>query len=120
MRVIHNHSLALYLATNYGFPVFPARETAFEYTDRKTGKLRTRNAKSPYTEHGLKEATTAVAHINAWWTKHPDALVGVVCGERSGILAVDIDSGGNKCGEASFAATGLTIPQTVQTRTMSG
>ena len=61
-----------------------------------------------------------MAHINAWWTKHPDALVGVVCGERSGILAVDIDSGDNKCGEASFAATGLTIPKTVQTRTMSG
>ena len=120
MRVTHNHSLALYLATEHGFPVFPARERAHEYTDRKTGKTRNLQAKSPYTANGLKDATTDVAKINAYWKKQPDALVGVVCGERSGILAVDIDSGDNKCGEASFAATGLTIPQTVQTRTMSG
>ena len=120
MSITHNHSLALYLATEHGFPVFPAREKAFEYTDRKTGKLRTLHAKSPYTAHGLKDATTDVAKINASWRQHPDALVGVVCGEQSGILVVDIDAGGNKCGEESFAATGLTIPQTVQTRTMSG
>ena len=80
MRVTHNHSLALYLATEHGFPVFPARERAHEYTDRKTGKTRTLQAKSPYTANGLKEATTAVAQINAWWTKHPDALVGVEIG----------------------------------------
>lgn len=120
MSTTHNHSLALYLATEHGFPVFPARERPHEYTDRKTGKPRVLKAKSPYTTNGLKDATTDVAKINAYWKKHPDALVGVACGQRSGILAVDIDSGGNKCGEASFAATGLTIPTTVQTRTMSG
>lgn len=120
MTITHNHALALYLATEHGLPVFPAREKAHEYIDRKTGKTRTLHAKSPYTAHGLKEATTDTAQINAWWKKHPDALVGMACGEKSGILVVDIDSGGNKCGEASFAATGLTIPKTVQTRTMSG
>lgn len=120
MSISHNHSVALYLATEHGFPVFPVREKAYEYIDRKTGKTRTLHAKSPYTAHGLKEATTDTAQINEWWTKHPDALVGVECGERSNILAVDIDTGDNKCGEASFAATGLTIPKTVQTRTMSG
>lgn len=120
MTITHNHALALYLATEHGFLVLPAREKAHEYVDRKTGKTETREAKSPYTKHGLKEATTDVGTINAFWKKHPNALVGVLCGEQSGILAVDIDEGGGKCGEASFKETGLTIPKTVQTRTMSG
>lgn len=120
MIITHNHALALYLATEHGFPVFPAREKAHRYTDRKSGKTRTLTAKSPYTVHGLKEATTDTVQISTWWKNHPDALVGVVCGERSGLLVIDIDSGENKCGEASFEATGLTIPKTVQTRTMSG
>jgi len=77
MSITHNHSLALYLATEHGFPVFPARERPHEYTDRKTGKPRILKAKSPYTENGLKDATTDVAKINAYWKKHPDALVGV-------------------------------------------
>lgn len=120
MSVTHNHAVALQLATNHGFPVFPVRETSTEYIDGKTGQKRTASAKAPYTQHGLKEATTNVTRINAWWAKYPNALVGVICGEQSGILALDIDAGGNKCGEASFEATGLVIPKTVQTRTMSG
>ena len=120
MRVTHNHSLALSLATVHALPVFPARERPHEYNDRHTGKMRTLNAKSPYTKHGLKEATTDPTQITKWWTEHPDALVAVVCGARSGILVVDIDTGGDKCGEASFASTGLKVPETVQTRTMSG
>lgn len=120
MSLTHNHSLALYLATVHGLPVFPARETALEYIDRKTGKNQTRSVKSPYTAHGLKEATTDTVLLNAWWTKHPNALVAVPCGESSGLLVIDIDNGPNKCGEASFAATGLTNPVTVQTKTMSG
>jgi putative DNA primase/helicase len=108
------------LATVHALPVFPARERPHKYHDRKTGKIRTLNAKSPYTKHGLKEATTDPTQITKWWTEHPDALVAVVCGAQSGILVVDIDTGGDKCGEASFASTGLKVPETVQTRTMSG
>lgn len=120
MSITHNHKVALYLATEHSFHVFPVREATSEYFDRKTGKMRTLNAKAPYTSRGLKEATTNKTQIDAWWREHPNALVGVVCGEQSGILVVDIDSGGNKRGEVSFAATGLEIPKTVQTRTMSG
>lgn len=120
MSQTHNHKLALYLATVHKLPVFPAREKTTEFTDRATGKKVTRHAKSPYTARGLKEATTDTSQINDWWEKHPGALVAVTCGESSGILVIDIDSGANKCGEASFKATGLSIPSTVQTKTMSG
>lgn len=120
MSITHNHSLALYLAAEHDLPVFPAREKTHEYIGRKTGEKGVLKIKSPYTAHGLKEATTDAVQINKWWKKHPGALVAVACGQQSGLLAVDIDSGENKCGEASFAATGLKIPNTVQTRTMSG
>jgi putative DNA primase/helicase len=120
MSITHNHSLARYLVTEHGLPVFPAREKASEYSDQKTGKKRSLFAKSPYISHWQDAATTDLAQIDVWWSRHPDAIIGVVCGERSGLLVVDIDAGANKCGEESFAATGLKIPETVQTRTMSG
>ena len=120
MSMTHNHSLALYLAAKHDLPVFPARERIHEYIDRKTGEIRVLKPKSPYTARGLKEATTDAVQITKWWKKHPGALVGVACGQQSGLLVVDIDSGENKCGEASFTETGLMIPKTVQTRTMSG
>ena len=120
MKLTHNHALALRLATDHGLPVFPARERPREFIDQKTGETKKLGLKSPYTKNGLKDATTDTQQINAWWSKYPDALVAVICGERSGLLVIDIDTGINKCGEESFAATGLTIPKTVQTKTMSG
>jgi hypothetical protein len=41
--------------------------------------------KRPSTEHGVKDATTDPATINAWWTENPDAGIG---------LAPDLKVGG--------------------------
>ncbi len=40
---------------------------------------------------GVHDATTDTDTIKAWWTKWPDANVGVACGEASGFWTLDID-----------------------------
>lgn len=47
--------------------------------------------KHPRTVNGLKDATTDETTIMEWWTRWPDANVGVATGPSSGIIAIDID-----------------------------
>jgi hypothetical protein len=46
--------------------------------------------KRPLTARGFKDATTDHEAINAFWTHHPNANLGIDLG-RSGLIAVDID-----------------------------
>jgi Bifunctional DNA primase/polymerase, N-terminal len=39
--------------------------------------------------HGVKDATTNRARILAWWTRHPQANIGLACGHRFDVLDVD-------------------------------
>ena len=55
------------LAEEQNIPVFPCR------ADKK-----------PYTEHGFKDASKNLEQIAEWWTKWPDALIGVPTGAASG------------------------------------
>ena len=48
--------------------------------------------KHPRTRNGLKDATTDENMIRAWWQRWPDASVGIVTGEASGLLVVDVDA----------------------------
>lgn len=47
--------------------------------------------KKPLTDHGFKDAVTDVDQITAWWTKWPDAMIGMPTGKASGVFAVDLD-----------------------------
>ena len=48
--------------------------------------------KDPLTAHGVKDATTNFNTIKKWWTKYPNANVGIACGLVSGgLLVVDLD-----------------------------
>jgi hypothetical protein len=47
--------------------------------------------KRPLTERGLKDATSDIAIITAWWTQWPEALIGVPTGEAIGYVVLDID-----------------------------
>jgi hypothetical protein len=58
-----------------GWPVFPCKP----------------GGKRPLTERGHLDATTDPSKITAWWNRWPDANIGVPTGERSGILALDVD-----------------------------
>lgn len=48
-------------------------------------------AKHPRTRTGVKEATTNVDQIEAWWRSWPDANIGLATGVISGIYVVDLD-----------------------------
>jgi Bifunctional DNA primase/polymerase, N-terminal/AAA domain len=54
--------------------------------------------KHPRTDHGLKDATTDLQTIRAWWKESPKANVGIVTGAVSGLFALDVDpdKGGSK------------------------
>jgi Bifunctional DNA primase/polymerase, N-terminal len=44
--------------------------------------------------HGVKDATTNRARILAWWTRHPQANIGLATGHRFDVLDVDGPAGG--------------------------
>jgi hypothetical protein len=44
--------------------------------------------KLPLTQHGFLNATTDPAHIEGWWTVHPDANVAIA---TEGLVVVDVD-----------------------------
>lgn len=66
---------ALAYATDQHWPVFPVK------TD-----------KTPFTAHGVMDATTDAAQIEAWWTKWPMANIGLDAG-GAGMMVLDLDPG---------------------------
>ncbi len=54
--------------------------------------------KHPMFNGGHNKATVDQAQIEMWWNKHPNANVGVACGQLSGfcVLDIDPDNGGNE------------------------
>ena len=47
--------------------------------------------KKPLTKNGFFDATQDEAQIRAWWKQHPEALVGVPTGSRTGLIVIDYD-----------------------------
>lgn len=47
--------------------------------------------KHPRTKNGLKDASTDSSVITTWWERCPQANIGIVTGERSGLVVVDVD-----------------------------
>jgi hypothetical protein len=76
------------------YPVFPCRRK--DETDQEG---RTLKAKSPLTRNGFKDATQDEAQIRRFWASHPDALVGVPTGSRTGLAVIDFDT--SKAGAAA-------------------
>jgi Bifunctional DNA primase/polymerase, N-terminal len=75
---------AALIYAKFGIPVFPCN-----WKPNKDGAIK----KYPLLgEGGLYLATTDSAQIQEWWTKWPEALIGVPMGRRVGMWAVDADS----------------------------
>lgn len=77
--------------------------------------------KHPRTMHGLKDATTDQAKIRQWWTMWPNANIGIVTGNASGFVVLDVDlkSHGEKSLtylESDYAL----LPETLESITGSG
>jgi hypothetical protein len=93
---------------SHGFPVFPLHSVRFDCKCTCRDVNCSSPGKHPRTAHGLKDATTDREKIQRWWTDLPDANIGLVTGQTSGLVVLDIDprSGGNKSFEHLLATYG--------------
>ncbi|GHV02595.1 hypothetical protein FACS1894211_14310 [Clostridia bacterium] len=57
------------------------------------GKEKCKRGKHPIIREWQKNASADTAQVTEWWTKYPYANIGVLCGERSGWLVLDVDAG---------------------------
>ena len=102
-----NNSL-LNAALNYakaGYYVFPLQNLVYENNFVRCSCRDKANCvkqgKHPRTWHGLLDASTNLDTIKNWWSKWPNANVGLITGRKSGIFALDVDI--NKGGEHSLS-----------------
>jgi hypothetical protein len=79
--------------------------------------------KQPLTQHGYKDASKDPAQITQWWTQWPDANVGIVTGDVSGLIVLDIDVKNGHRGDESLRELEEqygALPITLKSRTASG
>jgi KaiC/GvpD/RAD55 family RecA-like ATPase len=97
-----------------GWYVFPCKEA--KYGD---------DHKAPWTKNGHLDATTDPAQIREWWTRKPEALIGVDCG-RSHIIVADVDSADGHGGPDGYEtwselkASAPEVEDTMLVETVSG
>lgn len=99
-------SAALTLALA-GVPVFPC----------------VRGDKRPLTAHGFQSATNDPNQVQRWWTRTPEANIGIPTGRASGLVVVDVDVHRGGDGFRSFSRVtemGITARWAWLVRTPSG
>ena len=74
--------------------------------------------KVPATEHGVKDATTDLEIIKAWWHERPDCNIAIATGAASGIFVLDVDGAELElhCLETKYGG----LPATVEVVTPRG
>ncbi|MFE5671683.1 bifunctional DNA primase/polymerase [Agromyces sp. NPDC056523] len=93
--------------TRAGIPVFPCVP----------------GGKVPLTRAGFHDASRDDEQVVAWWTRWPNANLGVPTGNASGIDVVDVDVAGETSGFTAFeraARAGLVDGELARVRTPSG
>src|SRR5215813_4937010 len=104
---------ALAVVRALGVRVFPC-------APRRLGNAK---AKTPLVKNWSHVATSDAAQIRAWWSKWPDALIGVPTGSASGFFVADKDVKDGKNGIHDMhrleEANGR-LPQTPQAQTPTG
>lgn len=97
---------ALDYAAN-GWPVFPCAP----------------NSKAPLVKHGLHAASTDPDIIREWWSKNPNAMIGVPTGDGIGLWVLDIDQSDTVDGGAVLAdleSKNSKLPPTIISHTPTG
>ena len=82
-----------------GIPVFPLHWIKNDGTcSCRAGANCQAKGKHPRIVNWCEEATTDEAKIKGWWQKAPNANIGIPMGEKSGLVALDVDirHGGDK------------------------
>lgn len=69
-----------------GVPVFPCEP----------------DGKRPLTRRGFLDATSDPGQVTAWWSRTPDANIGLPTGAPSGVVVVDVDVHGSVDGRAAW------------------
>ena len=90
-----------------GVPVFPCEP----------------DGKRPLTRRGFLDATSNPRQVAAWWSRTPDANIGLPTGAPSGVVVVDIDVHGSVDGRAAWrraSAEGLVDGASLLVRTPTG
>ena len=86
------HHRGVQPVTDDGQLAHPAVDTGCSCRDPNCGQV----AKHPFgilVPHGLNEATTNRARVLAWWTRHPQANIGLATGHLFDVLDVDGPAG---------------------------
>lgn len=47
--------------------------------------------KHPRTNNGFKDASTDIQQIQHWWTQWPESNIGIITGQQSGLVVLDVD-----------------------------
>ena len=110
---------ALYYAER-GWPVFPLHQTIGDDGCSCPEPECDSQGKHPRTNNGFKNATTDPEQIKKWWSKWPDANIGLRTGKQSGLLVIDSDEKNGKSGKKSIRQAGLNMPETWAVKTPSG
>jgi len=83
---------ALFYAERFGWKVIPLHEVRDGRCSCTTADCEPGNyAKHPRTRSGLSDGSSDPAQVKWWWTKWPDANIGVLTGTANGICALDVD-----------------------------
>src|SRR4051794_8544312 len=99
---------------NHGIPVFPLHSPVPGGCSCRDPECDS-PAKHPRTLHGLSDATIDPDQVRKWWTRWPDANIGILTGSKAQLLAVDVDprNGGNESLEDLVAQHGR-FPDTAE------
>lgn len=99
---------------SWGWAVFPVHTPKPDGSCSCHHKECSRIGKHPRISQGRNGATTDPETIERWWDVWPDANIGIATGKESGLVALDVDDGG----EDSLA--GHALPDTIEQITGSG
>jgi putative DNA primase/helicase len=100
-------------------PVFPLHSVDEAGRCSCGGKPGCKPGKHPRIRNVHRRATTDPDRIRSWWSKWPDANIGIPTGESSGLLVLDIDDHGSASLDALEAKHGE-LPETLSVRTGGG
>jgi P4 family phage/plasmid primase-like protien len=79
------------LYAELGFPVVPLHGVRNRECTCRAGQNCQHPGKHPCTPHGVHDATTDREQIVSWFSKWPNANIGIETGSQSGIIVLDID-----------------------------
>ncbi len=73
--------------------------------------------KHPRTEHGLNDGSKDPKQIARWWDKWPDANLGILTGQESGLVVLDVDGVDGKTSLQALTAAHGGLPKTLCVKT---